>query len=168
MSEIKTASSLRLTAKTLILAALPVVVAAYIGSSATIDAIDPWYRALAKPAFNPPNWIFGPAWGVLYVMMIIAFWRVLSTVSDGAKLKPVAIGVFLAQMVLNGAWSVAFFGLKSPYGALFIISALWLGIVTTILLFWKIDKVAALLLVPYILWVSFATYLNAGIFWLNR
>lgn len=155
-----------LTLQNLILAAVPVIGAAAIGNLATLSNIKTWYLGLVKPALNPPSWIFGPVWGLLYIMMIIAFWRILST--PKSNIKYIAIGLFLEQMALNAFWSVAFFGMHSPIIGLGVISALWLSIALTIAIFSKLDKIASYLLIPYLMWVSFATYLNAGIWWLNR
>ena len=156
----------KLTIPNLILAAIPVIGAAALGNLATIANIRPWYQNLVKPALNPPNWIFGPVWGVLYIFMIIALWRVLS--APKSKLKMIGIIVFLEQMALNAAWSAAFFAMHNPLFGLGIIIAMWLSIALCIALFLRIDKIAAYLMMPYLAWVSFATYLNAGVWWLNR
>ncbi len=150
----------------LALAAAPVVAAAVIGNLATIPNIAPWYAGLVKPSFNPPNWVFGPAWTTLYMLMTVAFWRVLRT-APGAPGRTGAIGWFLAQMVLNAAWSVAFFGAHSPLGGLLVIGPLLIAIAATIRSFAGLDRPAALLLAPYIAWVSFATVLNVAVWRLN-
>jgi len=152
---------------TLFLAAAPVVIAATAGSAATISNIPTWYAGLAKPFFTPPNWLFGPAWTTLYVLMIISFWRILMAEAPQAARRR-AIIAFLVQIALNGLWSIVFFGLHAPLGALFVIGAMLAAIVVTIIAFRPIDRLAAWLLAPYLGWVSFATALNAGVWWLNH
>lgn len=149
-----------------LIAAATVFAAATIGNLATMPAIPTWYAGLTKPAFNPPNWVFGPVWGLLYAMMAVAFWRILRLPAEQPGRAP-AIGAFLAQMALNALWSVAFFGAKSPSLGFLTIVALWLAIAATIALFARLDRIAAALLVPYIAWVSFAAVLNAAIWRLN-
>jgi tryptophan-rich sensory protein len=126
-----------------------------------------WYNTLNKPFYNPPSWIFAPAWTVLYILMAISFYLVWR---KGIKIKKVreAIVVFVVQLVLNLSWSPVFFGLKSILLALLIIVVMLFYIVKTIRLFAKIDKNAAYLLYPYLAWVSFATMLNFSIWLLNR
>ena len=149
----------------LIVAAIaPVVAAAVVGNLATIPNIPTWYAHLAKPAFNPPNWVFAPVWTVLYLMMAYAFFRVLNASAQWLSL-PVAI--FLIQIALNGAWSWVFFSFQSPRGGLVVIAFLWLAIVLTIVAFWQIDHAASMLLWPYLVWVSFAAALNWEIDRLN-
>lgn len=150
------------------LAAIIVVFSASaIGSYATFPSIPTWYAGLTKPAFNPPNWVFGPVWTCLYLLMAVAFWRVLTQpVRTAGKTR--AVIIFLIQMALNAFWSVAFFGLHSPLFGLITIALLLIAIIATIVLFVRIDRLAAGLMVPYLLWVSFASVLNAAIFWLNR
>ncbi len=140
--------------------------AGLVGSIFTMTAIPTWYATLQKPPFTPPNWLFAPAWGTLYLLMgISAFiiWR------RGLGTRPVreALIVFLIQLVLNALWSVAFFGLESPLYGVIVIAALWIAIVLTILKFLKISTTAGMLLLPYILWVSFAAVLNVSILALN-
>lgn len=141
--------------------------AAFIGSMATGPAIPTWYATLAKPSFNPPNWIFGPVWTALYTMMAISAYLVWQKgLEDGAV--RVALALFIAQLALNALWSVLFFGLHSPLAGFACIAALWLALLFTILSFLKISAVAGWLLIPYILWVSFAAVLNLFVFVLNR
>lgn len=140
--------------------------AGIIGSIFTIPSISSWYAGLIKPDFAPPNWVFGPVWTTLFALMGIAtflIWR------EGWNRKDVkiALGVFIVQLVLNTFWSVIFFGLQNPGAAFVEIIFLWLAILATIIVFAKISKPAAWLLVPYILWVSFAGYLNYSIWILN-
>ena len=140
--------------------------AGIIGSFFTISAIPTWYAGLVKPALNPPAWVFGPAWTTLYALMGIAAFLVWK---NGWERKDVraALGIFSIQLFLNATWSIIFFGLKNPGWALVDIAALWLAIVWTMLVFYKISKPAAYLLMPYLLWVSFAAYLNYSIWMLN-
>lgn len=121
-----------------------------------------WYAALNKPSFNPPAWIFGPVWTVLYVMIAVAGWRIWRV---GPKSS--AMLWWFVHMVLNAAWSPTFFGAQQMGLALVVIVALWLAIAATIRAAWPIDRPAALLLVPYWAWVSFATVLNAALWKLN-
>lgn len=138
-----------------------------VGGLFTVQAIPQWYSTINKPFFNPPSWIFGPVWTVLYLMMGIALFLIWKEKSE-KKLKQKAIIIFVVQLFLNAAWSPAFFGLHSPLLGLAIIIPLWVSILLTIRYFGKISKNAAFLLAPYILWVSFATVLNFAIWWMNR
>ncbi len=140
--------------------------AGIIGSIFTINAIPTWYATLAKPALNPPSWIFGPVWTTLYLLMGIAAFLVWKNGWDHKDVRK-ALSVFGLQLVLNAVWSIIFFGLHSPFWALIDIALMWLAIVWTMTLFYKISKPAMWLLVPYILWVSFASYLNYTIWILN-
>lgn len=143
--------------------------AGIIGSVATYPAIDGWYKDLIKPFFAPPNFLFGPVWTTLYMLMGISLYLVW----DGKfpkskiKIKREGLNVFYAQLILNTLWSVVFFGLKSPEGAFVIILLLWVLIAASIYIFNKLNRIAAYLLVPYILWVSFASLLNLVIAYLN-
>ncbi|MFM8700653.1 MAG: TspO/MBR family protein [Hyphomicrobiales bacterium] len=137
-----------------------------IGNIATIPSIPGWYAGLVKPSFNPPNWIFGPVWTLLYLMIAIAFWRIL--IGDPTrKSRRSAIIFFVAQMAFNAGWSVAFFGMHNPALALGVIAILQILIVLTIMKFLKIDRIAGALLIPYALWVAFAMALNVAIVQLN-
>jgi len=149
----------------LLLAIILPFVAAVIGSYFTTPAIPGWYASLNRPFFSPPNWLFGPVWTALYLMMGLSLYLVWSKKGITFQ-KPQT--VFYLQLVLNALWSIVFFGLTSPGGALFIIVLLWLLILYCILEFRKINLVASWLLVPYILWVSFASLLNFSIWYLNR
>jgi len=140
--------------------------AGIIGSVFSTPAIPSWYAALQKPAFTPPNWLFAPAWGTLYLLMGIAaflVWRV------GLGNQPVktALYFFLIQLVFNTMWSAVFFGMQSPLYGVIVIIILWMAILLTIIKFARISAVAAWLLVPYILWVSFASALNISVWLLN-
>lgn len=121
-----------------------------------------WYASLEKPWFNPPGWIFGPVWTVLYVMIAVAGWRIWMRRRTGG-----AMTVWWVQLGLNFLWSPVFFGLQSPGWAIPIILAMLVSIVTFIRLSWDQDRLAAWLFVPYLAWVSFATLLNISIWWLN-
>lgn len=149
----------------LIVCLLVCFAAAALGSMLTLPQIPVWYEGLAKPSFSPPNWLFGPVWTVLYALMAIAMWRVYLR-SRGPERRR-AVTVFAVQLALNVAWSAAFFASHSPAAGLVVIAALILAILATILVFARIDRLAALLLLPYIAWVSFATILNAAVWALN-
>lgn len=140
--------------------------AGIIGSLFTVSAIPTWYAGLAKPLGNPPAWIFGPVWTALYMLMGIAAFLIWK---KGFSRRDVrwALSIFTGQLVLNMAWSIIFFGLHSPLWALVDIAALWLAIVWTIIVFYRLSKMAAYTLLPYIIWVSFAGYLNYAIWILN-
>jgi tryptophan-rich sensory protein len=140
--------------------------AGVIGSIFTASSLEGWYFLLEKPIFNPPSWVFFPVWTILYTLMGISLYLVWK---QGIKEREVKTGVFLfgLQLGLNTLWSLLFFGLKSPYYAFLEILILWAAILLTIIQFWKISKSASLLLIPYILWVSFAALLNYQIWVLN-
>ncbi|PWW00456.1 TspO/MBR related protein [Hoeflea marina] len=122
-----------------------------------------WYRTLAKPAFNPPNWIFGPVWTVLYVMVAVAGARVWNLDPSGRAMK-----AWVVQMALNFAWSPLFFAAQRPDLALPVVVALFAAILVFIASTWRTERPSALLFVPYAAWVGFASLLNASIWWLNR
>lgn len=140
--------------------------AAGIGGYFTAQSIPTWYAALEKPSFSPPNWVFGPVWTLLYLLMGISAYLVWER-GLGARGVKKALGVFGLQLVLNALWSIAFFGMRSPIAGFAVIVALWATILFTILEFRKVDKMAWWLLAPYILWVSFAAFLNFSIVMLN-
>ncbi len=121
-----------------------------------------WYAGLVKPSFNPPNWIFGPAWTVLYVLIAVAGWRVFEREPGSA-----AMAVWAVALALNFLWSPVFFGAQRPEAALAVVAMLLAAIVVFIALAWHIDTSAALLFVPYAAWVAFATLLNAAVVRLN-
>jgi tryptophan-rich sensory protein len=142
--------------------------AGVIGSIFTISAIPTWYAGLMKPVINPPSWLFGPVWVILYALMGVAaflVWRWGS--KEKRETKEKALGIFCLQLILNVAWSIIFFGLHSPLWAFVCIIVLWLAILWTMVVFYKLSKPAMYLLLPYILWVSFAAYLNYSILILN-
>ena len=138
--------------------------AGIIGAIFTVSAIPSWYATLHKPALNPPSWVFGPVWTTLYLLMGISLWLVWK--SDSSEKKR-AMWLFAVQLALNAIWSPIFFGAHSLGNALAVIVLMWAAIVFTIISFAKISKTAAWLLVPYILWVSFAAYLNYAIWAMN-
>lgn len=148
------------------LAVLPVIAVAVLGSLATTPNIPGWYAGLAKPPGTPPNWLFAPVWSLLYAAMIVAAWRILSRPS-GTPGRREALAVFFVQLALNGAWSWVFFAGRNPLLGLVVISALLVAIALTIRAFRSLDRLAGWLLVPYLAWVLYATWLNLGIWWLN-
>jgi tryptophan-rich sensory protein len=141
--------------------------AGIIGSVFTTPSIPGWYEGLVKPPFNPPNWIFGPVWTILYAMMGVAAYLVYEKGMRNKEVKR-AMAVFAGQLLLNTLWSIVFFGAHMILAGAVVIVLLWVGILDSILLFRPISKLAAGLLVPYILWVSFATVLNSSLYILNR
>lgn len=126
---------------------------------------DAWYAGLNKPSWNPPAWVFGPAWTFLYITMAVAAWLVWC--EGGWRLQGRALGLFMLQWSLNALWTPLFFGLHRPGLALIDILALWLAVTATIHAFWQVRRSAGLLLIPYLAWVSFATVLNFTIWRLN-
>lgn len=150
----------------LIVSILIVFIAGTIGSIATLSQIPTWYAALVKPSWAPPNWLFGPVWTTLYILIGIALFLVWK---EGINRKDVklAISVFVVQLVLNVLWSVIFFGYNSLLGGLIVIIILWIAILANIIFFYRVSKSAGLLLVPYIVWVTIASYLNYSVYLLN-
>ncbi|MBP7057327.1 tryptophan-rich sensory protein [Candidatus Gracilibacteria bacterium] len=143
--------------------ALPIL-AGGIGGFFTSDAVLQWYPTLIKPWFSPPNWIFGPVWTLLYILMGISCYRLWT--SNHAHHKQ-ALALYWAQLVVNAIWSPAFFGLQSTLLGMVIIWPLWLMIIVLIIKSYKIDRPAAWLLVPYLAWVSFASILATSLYVLN-
>ncbi|MEI7510315.1 MAG: TspO/MBR family protein [Flavobacterium sp.] len=144
------------------------LVVGFLSGMMTKESITTWYPTLLKPVFNPPNWVFAPVWTVLYIMMGIAgglVWNKIET--NGASVK-LAFKFFIIQLALNALWSFIFFYLHNPFLALVEIILLWLMIYETYNQFKKIDSKAGMLLLPYLAWVSFATLLNASIWWWNK
>ena len=138
--------------------------ASFIGGLFTSSSVSTWYVDLIKPSFNPPSWVFGPVWTILYLLMGVSLYLIWIDKSKNKKIAFVAFGV---QLFFNALWSILFFGLKNPLFAFIEIILLWTAILTTIIYFYRINKNAAYLLIPYILWVSFAAVLNFFIFYLN-
>lgn len=139
-------------------------VAGFIGAAYTTPAIPGWYQNLAKPFFSPPNFLFGPVWTILYILMGLSLYLVWTSKDRNAS---IAVKFFWIHLIVNLGWSLAFFGLRSPVLGLVVIIALLVMIAYLIKIFSKIDKRAGRLLYPYIAWVSFATLLNSAIFILN-
>jgi tryptophan-rich sensory protein len=159
--------------KLIICCSIPLAIG-FAGSFWTANSMD-WYQTLAKPAFNPPNWVFAPVWTVLYLLMgISAFLVWTSTSSVESRKEPanaavkVALACFILQLVFNAIWTPIFFGAKQLLVAFGDIVLLWLAIAATIICFHRINKLSAILLVPYIIWVSFAAVLNAFVCVLNQ
>ena len=140
--------------------------AGFIGSIFTTPSIPTWYATLQKPPFTPPNWLFAPAWITLYLLMGISAFIIWRRGVDSTRVRDALI-VFLIQLILNSLWSVVFFGLKSSLYGVVVIIVLWIAILFTILKFFKLSTVAGGILLPYILWVSFAAVLNISIWILN-
>jgi len=136
--------------------------AGIIGSFFTTPAIGSWFVTLPKPSFNPPNWVFAPVWTLLFFLMGISLYLIWNEKQKGKNIQT-AILVFFQQLSLNVLWSALFFGMHNPALAFIEIIVLWFAILMTIFYFAKISKTAAWLLVPYILWVSFAAFLNFSI-----
>ena len=136
-----------------------------LGGAVTAESVTTWYATLNKPSFNPPNWIFGPVWTALYILMGVAAWRVWRAADRDTARGPLA--VFALQLAVNLGWSVAFFGLRNPGLAVVVILLLDLLVLATALMFRRIDRLAAWLLVPYLAWISFATVLNVTIWRIN-
>ncbi|SIR17189.1 TspO and MBR related proteins [Haladaptatus litoreus] len=135
--------------------------AGIVPSILTANDVATWYTTLQKPAFTPPSWVFGPVWTTLYLLMGIALYLVWR---QGDR---VALAIFAVQLVLNAAWTLVFFGMRWPAGGLAVIVALLVAIGATMVAFWRVDRRATLLLVPYALWVGFATVLNYELWRLN-
>jgi tryptophan-rich sensory protein len=140
--------------------------AGFVGSIFTTPAIPTWYASLVKPAFSPPNYVFGPVWSILFLLMGISAYLVWKE-GFGKKKVKIALKIFFVQLALNTLWSILFFGLKSPMVSLAEIILLWVLIFITIKKFYEISKIAGSLLIPYILWVTFASILNLSIVLLN-
>ena len=150
----------------LLISVLACQCAGFIGSIFTTPSIPTWYATLQKPPFTPPNWLFAPAWITLYLLMGISAFIIWRRGVDNRGVREALI-VFLIQLILNSLWSVVFFGLKSPLYGVVVIIVLWIAILFTILKFFKLSTVAGGLLLPYILWVSFAAALNISVWVLN-
>jgi tryptophan-rich sensory protein len=136
-----------------------------IGGAVTYTSVNSWYQDLIKPPFTPPDWLFSPVWITLYLLMGVSAWLIWSQTDHKSKKLPLSI--FGVQLGLNLAWSFIFFGARSVGWALIEISFLWVAIVINIYLFWRINNLAGWLLIPYILWVTFAAILNSSIYELN-
>jgi tryptophan-rich sensory protein len=144
--------------------------AAAIGGAATGPEIEGWYRTLAKPWFNPPDWLFGPVWTVLFAVMALVGWQIARTPATdeaGRAARRLALVAFFAQLGLNVGWSIVFFGLHSVAGGMVVTTALWAAILWTILAARRVIGQTVFWLLPYLAWVSFASLLNAAILALN-
>ena len=155
------------TTKTLVLVATCLAIG-YLSGISTKSSIETWYPKLIKPFFNPPNWIFGPVWSFLYILMGVSGGLIWNKIETEKEVVKSALLFFAIQLALNSLWSFIFFGLNNIFLALIEMVLLWLMIYETYIKFKKIDKLAANLLLPYLSWVSFAMILNASICWLNR
>jgi tryptophan-rich sensory protein len=149
-----------------LLSFIAVAATSIVGQLATYPNLVPWYAGLVKPSFNPPNWVFGPVWTTLYLMMAFALWRILR-LPEASSERRWALGLFFVQLALNAAWSWMFFAANSPLLGLINIIPQILVIAATIVAFYRIDRMAGWCLVPLAAWVSFATILNFAIWKLN-
>ena len=125
----------------------------------------PWYAALSKPRWNPPNWLFGPVWGILYILMAVAAWLVWRDAGFSGATAPLVL--FIVQLGLNALWSYLFFGAHQPLLAFLEITVLWIVILLTLVGFWRVRPLAGVLLLPYLCWVGFASALNFQLWRLN-
>ncbi|MBK8608649.1 MAG: tryptophan-rich sensory protein [Chitinophagaceae bacterium] len=150
---------------TFILCILLTLAIGSISGIATAQSVDGWFTTIIKPSFNPPNSIFGPVWTLLYLLMGISFYLVLTSAKNAWRKK--AIIIFSVQLFLNFCWSFLFFKFHWLGIAFIEILLIWLSIIMMITIFYKVNKTAALLQIPYLLWVSFASVLNGTIWWLN-
>lgn len=139
----------------------------FIGSLFTTPNIPTWYATLKKPGFAPPNWLFAPVWTILFLLMGIAFYLVWRQGWNNPPVKSAMI-IFIVHFVVNILWSAVFFGLKSPLAGFFVIVTLWFLILLTIIYFTNVSKIAGILFIPYLLWVSFASVLNFMLYKINR
>lgn len=137
-----------------------------LGSLFASDAVTTWYPTIAKPAWTPPSWVFGPVWSLLYLMMAVSSWLIWR--KDGIREARLPLGLFVAQLILNAAWSGVFFGLQNPALAFIELCLLWLILAATTSLFAVREKIAGVLLIPYVAWTGFAVVLNGAIVWMNR
>jgi tryptophan-rich sensory protein len=151
--------------KLIICCSIPLMVG-FGGSYFTTNSLD-WYQTLVRPAFSPPNWVFAPVWTVLYLLMGVSAFLVWRKGSADKAVR-VALACFILQLVFNALWTPVFFGAKQPLIAFGDIILLWLAIAATIICFYRVSRPAAILLIPYIGWVSFAAVLNASICVLNQ
>lgn len=147
-----------------IIATMPVILAWAAGMIATFPNLEPWYAGLIKPGFNPPNWVFGPVWVALYLLMTLAVWQILRSEHQS---KPLALTAFFLQLTLNAIWSWMFFAAHSPTLGLLNIIPQFILVVVTAKMFFDIDRFAGWSLVPLCIWVGFATALNFSIWQLN-
>lgn len=137
-----------------------------VGGLWTRETVSTWYPTLIKPSWTPPNWIFGPAWTFLYILIAISGWLIYR--AKASHERTVALALYGAQLALNFMWSFLFFSLRNPLLGLVDILLLCLLVGVSIIKTWPVRPLASLLLIPYLVWVMYATSLNAGILWLNR
>ena len=137
----------------------------FLGSFFTASSVNSWYTAINKPSFTPPNWIFAPVWTTLFILIGLSFYFVW--IKGFGRERKKAVTVYFFQLLLNLSWSLFFFGLRSPLIGLIDIIALWFAVIANIIIFHRISKKAGYLLIPYLLWVSFAAILNFSIVILN-
>jgi tryptophan-rich sensory protein len=157
---------MRINIPKLIVSIIICQLAGAVGSIFTAPSIPTWYASLTKPAFSPPNWLFAPVWITLFLLMGISLYLVWEKGLKKRRAK-IAVSIFAVQLILNSLWSLLFFGLQSPFLALAEIIILWISIALTIYCFHKISRKAAYILLPYIVWVTIATFLNYYIWVLN-
>ncbi len=150
--------------KLLISVVIPLLIG-FLGSFFTSSSVNSWYETINKPFFNPPNWVFGPVWTVIFILIGISFYLIWE--KDFGKNKKKVISIYFYQLFLNFLWSILFFGLKAPLLAVIEIIVLWFFILKNMNVFYKISKTAGYLFIPYLLWVSFATILNFAIVLIN-
>lgn len=150
----------------LIISLIVCQLAGFVGSLFTTPSIPTWYAKLTKPSFTPPNWVFSPVWITLFLLMGISLFLLWEKTLHYPGVRTAMVW-FAVQLVLNMLWSVLFFGLKSPFLALVGIIVLWIAIFLTILKSFRVSKLAGVLLIPYLIWVSFAAGLNYSIWTLN-
>ncbi|MEP0813171.1 MAG: tryptophan-rich sensory protein [bacterium] len=131
----------------------------------TADSVAEWYPRITKPSWTPPSWLFGPVWTILYVLMAVSAWRIWTRHRHERAL--LCLGIFSVQLAFNALWTGIFFGMRNPFLAFIEIIALWLLILLTIILFFNRDRLAGYLLIPYLMWVTFAAALNGAIAFLN-
>ncbi|MCE5214586.1 MAG: tryptophan-rich sensory protein [Methanobacterium sp.] len=150
----------------LIISILIVFFAGAVGTVYTLPEITGWYASLPKPSWTPPNWAFGPIWSSLYVLMGISLFLIWRE-GLGRKDVKIAVLVFAAQLVINVIWSLVFFGGHNLFGGLILVIILWISILINIIVFYRIYKPAGLILLPYLIWVTIASYLNYSVYLLN-
>jgi benzodiazapine receptor len=141
------------------------LLAGRVGALPNIEAVPTWYAGLNKPWFNPPNWVFGPVWTTLFILIGLALFLVWR--APRSQIQDIGIALWVIQLVVNVFWNYAFFGFRNPLFGVVTIVPLWMLIAATIHQFYKVDRWAAYLMVPYIVWVSLATALNTAIYLLN-
>ncbi len=137
----------------------------FVGSIWTRETVSSWYPALIKPSWTPPNWVFGPVWTLLYLMIAVSGWLIYQ--AENSRNRSIALGFYSIQLFLNFIWPLLFFSLQNPLYGLIDILLLCLFISLTIIKAWSVRPIAAVLLIPYLFWVAYAASLNAGIWLLN-